>query len=113
MKYGNKKTTLDGIVFDSKKESVMYANLKLLQKAGEISHLELQPRFVILEAHTRADGEKIRALSYVADFKFYDHKHKRWRVLDAKGMKTPLFKLKEKLFNFLMRNKGIVIEYDI
>jgi hypothetical protein len=44
-KYGATKTTIDGITFDSKKEAQRYCELRLLQKAGEITHLELQPAF--------------------------------------------------------------------
>ncbi len=34
MKYKNVKTFVDGISFDSRKESARYAVLKLMQKAG-------------------------------------------------------------------------------
>lgn len=46
-KYGNIKTVIDGIKFDSKRESERYLELKLLEKAGEISDLKLQPRFIL------------------------------------------------------------------
>ena len=46
-KYGNRKVTIDGITFDSKREMKRYCELKLLEKAGEISGLELQPEFDI------------------------------------------------------------------
>jgi dsDNA-binding SOS-regulon protein len=44
-KYNAKKTVVDGITFHSKKEADRYCELRLLQKAGQISHLELQPVF--------------------------------------------------------------------
>lgn len=40
-KYNNRKTTVDGIKFDSIREAERYQELKLLEEAGEISHLEL------------------------------------------------------------------------
>lgn len=39
--------TLDGVVFDSKREMKRYAELKLREKAGEISDLELQPQYKV------------------------------------------------------------------
>ena len=35
-KYRNIKTTIDGITFDSKRESIRYCELKLLAKAKKI-----------------------------------------------------------------------------
>ena len=46
-KYKNKKTQVDMYVFDSAKEAQRYRELKLLERAKEISNLELQPRFFI------------------------------------------------------------------
>ena len=46
-KYRNVKTEVDGILFASKKEARRYSELKLLERAGEIAHLELQPRIKI------------------------------------------------------------------
>jgi hypothetical protein len=37
--------TMDGVCFDSKREMVRYAELRLMERAGEISKLELQPTF--------------------------------------------------------------------
>ena len=41
------RRTLDGILFASKKEMMRYADLKMLQKANEISGLEVQPKFPV------------------------------------------------------------------
>ena len=48
-KYKNKKVTVNGKVFDSKKEAQRYQELKLLEKSGIIKDLELQKRFILLE----------------------------------------------------------------
>lgn len=40
MKYHNRKTVIDGITFDSAKEARRYMELKLLERAGEISNLQ-------------------------------------------------------------------------
>ena len=54
-------------------------------------------------------GNKIRAITYKADFYFYDVKLKAWRIIDVKGSKatlTEVYKLKKKLLAY----KGIIIE---
>jgi len=92
-KYGNKKTVVDGITFDSKWESQRYLYLKSLEKAERIKNLNLQPKFLIT-----VNGQKICA--YIADFE-YDKEHANgdWEhiIEDAKGVETPEFKLKKKL----------------
>lgn len=62
-KYGNKKTIVDNIVFDSKIEAVRYQELKLLQAAGEIFDLELQPKFELI-----SELQEERPHTYTADF---------------------------------------------
>jgi hypothetical protein len=86
---GKDRRTVDNITFDSIKEARRYQELKLLAKAGEIGKLELQPRFTITVA-----GEKI--CDYVADFKYQTWKGKTV-IEDAKGWKTPDYRLKKKL----------------
>ena len=66
-KYGNKRTTVDGIKFDSRKEANRDYHLKLLQLAGKISDLELQKKFDI----HGPDGEHF--MSYVADFVYTEN----------------------------------------
>jgi len=91
MKYKNVKTILDGISFDSRKEAVRYADLKLMQKAGEISDLTLQPKFDIV-----INGVKV--CSYVADFSYIENGVKV--VEDVKSevtRKLPTYRLKNKL----------------
>ncbi len=49
-KYRNEKAVIDGYTFDSKKEANRYFELKMLQRAGEITALELQPKFEIISS---------------------------------------------------------------
>lgn len=70
-KYGAKKTLEDGIVFDSKREAKRYQQLKLLERAGEISDLELQVEFE-LQPSFEIDGEKRHPIKYIADFVYTD-----------------------------------------
>lgn len=68
-KYYNKKVQVDMYVFDSIAESIRYKELKLLEKAGEISELKLQPRFLLQEAF-RKNSKTYRKIEYIADFMY-------------------------------------------
>jgi len=91
--------TLDGIVFDSKAEMQRYAELRMLERAGLIKDLELQPPYILQDAYLR-DGKKIRAITYFADFRYLDMRTKRIVVEDCKGMQTEVYKLKKKILLF-------------
>lgn len=97
-KYGNKKTVVDGITFDSKKEAAHYQHLCLLQKAGIVTSIELQPRFE-LQPGFKKDGKSIRKVEYVGDFRVtYNDGHQE--VIDCKGIRTEAYLLKLKLLLF-------------
>lgn len=70
-------------VFDSVKEYKRYNELKVLEKAGQISKLERQKKLVIQPAFTYKD-EKIREIAYKADF-FYCDSDGNFVVEDVKG----------------------------
>lgn len=103
-KYGAKKTKIDGICFDSKLEAEYYSMLKLRQKAGEIAGFCRQPRFVVIEGQ---NGEK--GTEYVADFIEF-MPDGRYRIVDVKGMKTEVFRLKMKAFR--ARYPGLEVEIE-
>ena len=96
-KYYNKKVVIDGIKFDSIAEGSRYKELKLLERAGEISNLELQPKFLLQEGFKK-NGKTYRKIEYIADF-MYEEKG-QVVVEDSKGMETDVFKLKHKLFEY-------------
>ena len=89
-KYNAKKTEIDGFVFDSKKEARRYQDLTLLERAGEITELECQPKFPIY-----VNQEKV--CTYIADFRYLDIKENAYIVEDVKGVKTAIYRLKKKL----------------
>ena len=93
-KYKAKPVTIDGHRFDSQAEARRYSALKQLERAGEITGLELQP-VVVLAPGVLVPGEKRKrpALRYVADFAYTDTDGRRV-VLDVKGVQTPVFRLK-------------------
>ncbi len=94
-KYGNIKTFVDGICFDSKKEAAYYWDLKLRERAGEIHNLELQPKY---ELHTARRGTRtlVRIGVYKADFRFREGTQGLLRVVDVKGVKTAMYRWKKK-----------------
>jgi len=94
-KYRNKKIQVDMYVFDSIAESKRYKELALLEKAGEITNLELQPRFTLQDSFKK-NGKTYRKIEYIADF-MYEEKGKVI-VEDVKGIQTDVFKIKHKLF---------------
>jgi hypothetical protein len=96
-KYKNIKTVVDGIKFDSKKEANRYSELKMLEKAGIIEELELQPSFIICN-RVKWNGRTWGTRKYKADFKYYDNTFKRMTVEDTKGTITPLYSLKRQIF---------------
>lgn len=95
MKYHAKKTELDGITFDSKKEANRYAELKLLERSGAIHNLQRQVRYELIPAQ-KIDGKTVeRACHYIADF-VYEEDGKTV-VEDVKGYRTKEYVLKRKL----------------
>lgn len=113
-KLGNRKTVVDGISFDSKREAKRYRELKLLLRAGVISDLELQKRYVLIPAQYEEMptgeaykiGEKKglpkvkrvcveQSCFYVADFVY--KQNGKTVVEDTKGFQTKDYIIKRKL----------------
>lgn len=106
-KYRNKKVTIDGIEFDSKKEAHYYLKLKLLKQAGEIKDFGLQEKFVLQEGFNK-NGKSHRPITYYADF-IIDNLDGSTDVVDVKGMETQVFKIKKKLFEYKYPDLSIKI----
>ena len=105
-KYNNKKVVVDGIKFDSKKEANRYIELKLLEKAGSIQDLELQPAFELIPSFKK-NGKTYKSTKYIADFCYYDTKKLKYVVEDTKGYLTETYKLKKKLFEYKYKDLEI------
>ena len=117
-KYHAKKTTIDGILFDSHAEALRYMELKLLMQTGIVKDIECQPVFVLQPGFWKCCREvsinlaskhicpycgkrmpKTTSITYIADFRItYADGHQE--IEDVKGMETALFKLKRKLFEY-------------
>ncbi|MBQ9251593.1 MAG: DUF1064 domain-containing protein [Clostridia bacterium] len=107
-KYGNRKVTLDGRMFDSQREARRYAELKWLLRAGEISNLQCQVAYELIPQQRDTQGKVVeRPVKYIADF-VYQEKNGNTVVEDVKGMRTKEFIIKRKLM--LWRHGIRVIE---
>jgi len=93
-KFGAVKTVVDGITFDSKAEARYYGQLRLLERAGEISNLRLQVPFVLAPAVVLG-GRKRPALRYLADFTY--ETSAGTVVADVKGAITDSYRIKRHL----------------
>lgn len=109
-KYGNRKVQVDGYTFDSAAEARHYKELALMELAGEISQLELQPEFVLMPGFRR-DGVFYRGISYKADFR-YVRSDGVTCVIDVKGAVTDVYALKRKLLLRILPDDVLFIEVD-
>ena len=111
-KYGNHKVTYEGMTFDSKKELYRWIQLRTLEKAGKLSNLQRQKKFLLVPAQYEPDtvgprGGKIKGkliekeVAYYADFVYFDEETKEAVVEDAKGVRTPEYVIKRKLMLYL------------
>lgn len=115
-KYGARKTVVDGIVFDSRKEARRYSELLLLQKAGAIHGLERQKKFVLIPAQYEryerisektgkqlAEGRRCveKECAYIADFVYWENG--KMIVEDTKGVRTKDYIIKRKLMLWLLK----------
>jgi hypothetical protein len=101
-KYGNQKVVVGGVAYDSKKESRVVTELRLLLARGEIKGLQMQVRFPII-----VNGQRI--CTYVADAVYEDLDGTR-HVVDVKSAftrKDRVYRLKFKMMKII---NGIEIE---
>lgn len=100
-KYRNTPVVIDGVRFDSKKESFRWRDLQMLEKGGWISQLERQVSYVLAPGVKLAGEKRARpAIRYVADFRYYDCERGHFVVEDVKSPATAresVFRLKRHL----------------
>lgn len=94
-----KKVQYNGITFDSNEECEYYKLLKEREAKGEIEYLKVHKSFELLTEY-EVNGKLIKAITYEADFVFYDKEMKENRAIDVKGFADDVFKLKKKLFDY-------------
>jgi hypothetical protein len=107
-KYGARKVKADGHTFDSQLEYARYQQLKLLERAGEITGLVVHPKYKLTEGYTRPrSNKKIQGVTYTADFSYVDLQQ-NWIVVE--DIKSPPTAKKE---GFILRRKLFEDKYDI
>lgn len=120
-KYGNRKTVVDGIVCDSQKEAQRYRELLLLERAGKITALQRQVKYVLIptqrewvneiytkgpkKGHFKSGKVLEKECSYIADFAYIQDG--AYIVEDTKGVRTEAYKIKRKL---MLERYGIQIK---
>ena len=87
--------------FDSKGEWERFHELLILQRANVIHGLKRQVKFELIPGTTLPNGKKQRAVTYVADFRYFDTREGKWITEDYKGHQTDVYKLKKKLVYYV------------
>lgn len=124
-KYNNRKITRDGQTFDSVKEYRRFCELSLLERAGKVTDLKRQVKFVLIpaqyesvERYSKKTGKRLKdkrvllekECAYIADF-VYENESGRVVVEDVKGYKKgaayDLFAVKRKM---MLHKFGIRIQ---
>lgn len=113
-KYGNKKITVDGVTFDSRKEYLRWCELCLLEKAGQIADLQRQVKYELIpsqyeeyERYSPKTGKRLKnglrcvekECSYIADFVY--KQDGKTIVEDTKGYRTEAYIIKRKLMLYV------------
>ena len=106
-KYNARKATIDGRTFDSQMEADYYLYLKDKKEQVRIKDIKFQPKFVLQEAFEK-NGKRHRKIEYVADFEVIEHSGESI-IIDVKGMLTPVFRIKEKLFEKKYPNTLVLV----
>lgn len=91
-----KRTEVDGIKFSSMWEAFAYEQFR---DSENVAILALQPRFLLQPKFTAKDGEKVRAIEYVSDFRIVVDGKGEF-IVDTKGHEDNVFKLKHKMFKY-------------
>ncbi len=98
-KYHNKKAFVGNILFDSKKECDYFYRLKLMEQVGMIKDIKRQVPFELVPTY-KINGKTIRKMQYRADFTYITTEDNKLHVVDVKGYRTEVYKLKKKLFEY-------------
>ena len=93
-KYNAVRTWRHGHWFASKAEARRYTELLLLESAGEITDIELQPTYPLMTP--TPDGSLVSTAKYIADFRYRDIPSGETVVEDVKGVRTQIYKLKKR-----------------
>jgi hypothetical protein len=107
-KFGNQITAAHGKLYHSKGEAERASQLKYMEMAGDILHLEEQTPFS-LSIYCPIKDDLIHICTYIPDFSYYPkacwngNKDTSIRILeDFKGYATDVYKIKRKLLETII-----------
>jgi hypothetical protein len=107
-KYNANRTEYNGVMYASKREATKAQELDLLKKAGEVLEWVPHPIYYVLPRFYKFK-KKYQGIKYIPDF-WIKWKDGREELIDIKGFATPLFKIKEKMFNYRFPDLKLTIE---
>lgn len=90
-KYGNRKTVIEGIEFHSNREAERWLVLRAMERDGLIRDLRRQ-----IDIPLVVNGVKV--CKFVCDFEYFDVAAGCIVHDDAKGFRTPEYRIKAKLY---------------
>jgi hypothetical protein len=99
-KFHAKKVVIDGIEFDSKRESEYYSHFVDMANAGIVTKIECHPKYTLLESFRGRDGKTERAITYKPDFRitYADGSVEVIEVKSKRTAKEPDYIMRRKLF---------------
>lgn len=101
-KYGAKKTPCShGHTHDSKREAKRCDDLHILERAGEIMHLQTQPRFEFVIAGKPLKMRNGHTARFTPDFAYVEVKSQKQIAEDSKGFVVRDYPLRAALFRAL------------
>lgn len=98
-KYHNKKVIYKGIKFDSIKERNWYMVLENYVRNGRIKDLKRQVPFELIPTY-KINNRTVRKMQYIADFTYITTNDNKLHIVDTKGYRTEVYKLKKKIFEY-------------
>ena len=98
-KYKNKKSEYKGIKFDSIKERNWYMVLENYVRNGRIKELKRQVPFELIPTY-KINNRTVRKMQYIADFTYITTNDNKLHIVDTKGYRTEVYKLKKKIFEY-------------
>lgn len=104
-KFKAAKHELNGHTFASGREKRRYQQLLVLERAGKIKNLELQPKYEIIPKQIKSDGKAERAAVYTADFRYIEE-----GMLVVEDVKS---KATAKLADYVLRRKLMLAVHGI
>lgn len=100
----SKSIIVDGYKFDSLAEERRYQELMLLFKAGDITHPEVHPRFILFPTFKNKAGKTVRGAHYTADFMYMENGVIIVEDVKTAASRTQAYQLRQRLFQHLYRD---------